>query len=75
MEITPEQHRALSTLAHRRHLRGFANLVQEALDAYLADLGSDEVDVLLGLEGALTTAEADQFQGRIDEVRSTWRAS
>jgi hypothetical protein len=74
VEITDEQHRALSAIARRRGVRGFSPLVQEALDGYLANLHTDEVDLLLGLEGALTDSEAQEIRSRINEVRTTWRA-
>ncbi|MGV0904896.1 hypothetical protein [Mycobacterium novum] len=75
VEITDEQHRALSAIAQRRGVRGFSLLVQEALDGYLASLDTDEVDLLLGLEGTLTDAEAQEMETRINDARATWRAS
>ncbi|MGB3896842.1 MAG: hypothetical protein WA942_21645 [Mycolicibacter sinensis] len=75
VEITDEQHRALSAIAQRRGVRGFSALVQEALDSYLANMTTDEVDLLLGLEGTLSDSEAREVRTRIDEARTTWRAS
>ncbi len=75
VEISDEQHRALSAVAQRRGIRGFSILVQEALDAYLADLETDEVETLLALEGTLSESDADEMRTRIDDVRNTWRAS
>ncbi|GAB7144764.1 hypothetical protein [Mycobacterium riyadhense] len=75
VEITDEQHRALSAIAQRRGVRGFSTLVQEALDGYLANLNTDEVDLLLGLEGTLTESEAQEVSTRIDDARTTWRIS
>lgn len=75
VEITEEQHRALSAIAQRRGVRGFSALVQEALDGYLANLNTDEVDLLLGLEGVLTESDAQEMRSRISDVRTTWRAS
>jgi hypothetical protein len=75
VEITDEQHRALSAIAHRRGVRGFSALVQEALDAYLASLNTDELDLLLGLEGTLTESEAREVRSRINDARARWRAS
>jgi hypothetical protein len=75
VEITDEQHRALSAIAHRRGVRGFSVLVQEALDGYLANLRTDEVDLLLGLEGVLSESDADELRSRISDVRTAWRAS
>lgn len=75
VEITDEQHRALSAIAQRRGVRGFSTLVQEALDGYLANLNADEVNLLLGLEGMLTESEAQEARARIDDVRTSWRTS
>ncbi|MGH3475787.1 MAG: hypothetical protein ACRDRY_10445 [Pseudonocardiaceae bacterium] len=75
VEISDRQHRALSALAQRRGLRGFSQLVQEALDSYLGDLGQDEIAVLLDLEGMLDEQQEHQLRARIEAARATWRAS
>jgi hypothetical protein len=75
VEITAEQHRALSAIAQRRGVRGFSVLVQEALDGYLANLNTDEVDLLLGLEGVVTESDAREMRSRIKDAGSKWRAS
>lgn len=75
IEITSEQHQALSALAQRRGVRGFSVLVQEALTAYLDDLSPDEVEHLLGLEGVLSEADTREVRDRIASVRSTWRVA
>lgn len=74
VEITEDQHRALNAIAHRRHIRGFSALVQEALDVYLADVGPEEVDLLLALEGVLSDDDARQVRSHIAETKATWRA-
>jgi metal-responsive CopG/Arc/MetJ family transcriptional regulator len=75
VEITQEQHRALSAIAQRRGVRGFSVLVQEALEGYLANLTTDEVDLLLGLEGVLSESDAREMRSRIEDARAAWRAS
>jgi hypothetical protein len=75
VEITEHQHRALSAIAQRRGVRGFSVLVQEALDAYLANINTDEVDLLLSLEGTLSEPDADEMRSRIKDVTTAWRAS
>lgn len=75
VEIADEQHRALSALAQRRGLRGFSQLVQEALESYLRDLADDEIDVLLALEGTLSEREEVELRARVGAARATWRAS
>lgn len=71
MEITDEQHRALTAIARRRGVRGFSVLVQEALEGYLANLDTDEVDLLLGLEGVLSESDATEMRARINDVRTS----
>ncbi len=75
VEITDDQHRALSAIAQRRGVRGFSILVQEALEGYLANLDTGEVDLLLQLEGMLSDSDAQEMRSRVGDVRSTWRAS
>ncbi|MGH3976749.1 MAG: ribbon-helix-helix protein, CopG family [Pseudonocardiaceae bacterium] len=75
VEISDEQHRALSALAQRRGLRGFSQLVQEALESYLRDLNDDEIGVLLDLEGMLGEREETELRARMGVARATWRAS
>lgn len=75
VEITEEQHRALSAIAQRRGVRGFSLLVQEALDGYLANLSTDQVDLLLRLEGVLSESDANEMRSRIKDASAAWRAS
>lgn len=75
VEISDDQHRALTALAQRRGLRGFSQLVQEAVDAYLGDLGRDEVSLLLDLEGTLDQHDEREMRSRIDAARAAWRVS
>lgn len=75
VEITSGQHEALSALAKRRGLRGFSQLVQEALDAYLQGLGDSETKLLLSLEGSLNEEQESELRSRIEDARSVWRAS
>lgn len=75
VEITEEQHRALSAVARRRGLRGFSAIVQEALTDYLHRLDTDEVDMLLRLRGILSEDEEREMRSRIQAARATWRTS
>lgn len=75
VEITSEQHEALSALAKRRGVRGFSQLVQEALDAYLQGLGDSETKLLLSLEGSLNEDQESELRSRIEDARALWRAS
>jgi hypothetical protein len=75
VEITDDQHRALTALAQRRGLRGFSLLVQEALTSYLSGLESEDLELLLGLEGLLDQTEEEEMRSRIEGAKATWRAS
>lgn len=68
IEISPEQHDALAALARARGVRGFSTLVQEALTAYLQEVGTGEVDLPLSLEGSLSEDEATEVRSRIAEA-------
>jgi len=75
VEITSVQHEALNALAKRRGLRGFSQLVQEALDVYLQGLGDSETKLLLSLEGSLNEQQEAEMRSRIEDARAAWRAS
>ncbi|MDQ3761534.1 MAG: hypothetical protein M3460_07480 [Actinomycetota bacterium] len=66
---------ALPRSAQRRGLRGFSQLVQEALESYLHDLHDDEIGVLLDLEGMLGEGDEAELRARVGAMRATWRAS
>lgn len=72
LDIRDRHHEALSTLARRRGLRGLSEIVDEALEIYLASLAADEVDALLSLEGVLSAADADVVRSTVEEVRAAW---
>jgi hypothetical protein len=75
VEITSDQHEALNVLAKRRGLRGFSQLVQEALDVYLQGLGDSETKLLLSLEGTIDEEQEFELRSRIQDARIVWRAS
>jgi ElaB/YqjD/DUF883 family membrane-anchored ribosome-binding protein len=73
VEITESQHRRLAALAAQRGQQGFSSIVQEAIDAYLETLASDDLEALLALEGSVTDEEAESMRRHIAEAWSTWR--
>jgi predicted DNA-binding protein len=75
VEITSRQHEALNALAKRRGLRGFSQLVQEAIDVYLQGLGDSETELLLALEGSLNEEQESELRSRIEDARAVWRVS
>ena len=72
VEIREDQRLALTALAAKRGIRGFSSLVQEAIDAFIAEQRGDHLEVVLALRGALSSAEADELERRIAEAWSTW---
>lgn len=75
IEITAEQRARLLEIAARRGAKGFSQLVQEALDAYLeAEAGTDDKRRrALALRGAFRAADADKLRGITRDLRGSWR--
>lgn len=73
VEIRDEQRVALAAIAAKRGLRGYSELVQEAIDLYLGQSEGDDLEALLALQGSITDAEAEEMRRRIAEAWSTWR--
>jgi predicted transcriptional regulator len=75
VELNEEQRAALLHLAAKRGLKGFSQLVQEALDRYLEQQASRDglIDAALGLRGSLKGKDADDLAGRVEQIRSRWR--
>ncbi|MGH8936900.1 MAG: hypothetical protein ACRDXD_11685 [Acidimicrobiia bacterium] len=74
VEISDQQHRALLALASKRGLRGFSQLVQEALDQYLLAEEDEGLESFLALRGILSDTEAEEIRRRIADARATWRS-
>lgn len=72
VEIREEQRMALAAIAARRGLRGYSQVVQEAIDAYLADIDGEDLTSLLSLRGSLRDDEADALERRIAEAWAMW---
>jgi hypothetical protein len=75
VELRNDQHAALAALASRRGLRGYSELVQEALDVYLRDHGPERLREALELRGILADDEAAEVEHRIAEAWATWTTS
>ena len=75
IEIRDEQRIALAAIAAKRGLRGYSEVVQEAIDAYLADAKGEDLEALLSLRLSLAPEQADALEGRIAQARSRWLAS
>jgi metal-responsive CopG/Arc/MetJ family transcriptional regulator len=75
VELRDEHRAALLELAGRRGLKGFSDLVGEAIEAYLHDQArmNENVNRALRAQGALDQQEADDLRSRVSNVRTTWR--
>jgi metal-responsive CopG/Arc/MetJ family transcriptional regulator len=77
VELTDDQRAELLRLAARKGIKGFSQIVQEAVDQYLRrEVGKEEaIGAALSLEGCLVGEEAAKFEERIHSIRELWRCS
>lgn len=72
----PNEKRAkLAAIAARRGLRGYSQLINEALDRFLKEEEEREARVagVLALRGTLSDRQAEEVERRIREVWARWR--
>jgi metal-responsive CopG/Arc/MetJ family transcriptional regulator len=77
IELTDEQRAELLRLAAKRHMKGFSQIIQEAVDEYLQHQGgkAEAINAALSLEGCLDSKAADKFEERVRSLRELWRCS
>ena len=77
IELTDEQRSELLRLAAKRHLKGFSQIVQEAVNEYLLHQGgrAEAIEAALSLRGCLDCRAADRFEERVRSLRESWRCS
>jgi len=77
VELTDDQRAELLRLAARRGIKGFSQIVQEAVDEYLQHEGGKEQAIVaaLSLQGSLVGESADRFEERVHSLRELWRCS
>lgn len=75
VELKDEHRAALLELAARRGLKGFSDLVGEAVEAYLSGQArrNESLKRALRAQGTLDDAEADELRAAVAQVRSNWR--
>jgi len=75
IELSEDQRAELLRLAAKRGLKGFSQIVKEALDSYLsAQQGKqDLIEAALGLKGTFSGKTADEFEERVTDIRKVWR--
>lgn len=76
-EISDAQWARLKTLAAERGLKGFSELIGEALDLYFqhCDEHKQASRSLLAWKGTISDGEASKMHERIDEVWTRWESS
>lgn len=73
IELTEESHEAVTALARRQGVRGLSEIIQSAVDTYLASLDAQATEAVLALEGSLDTASADAMTESMRRSRTQWR--
>jgi DNA integrity scanning protein DisA with diadenylate cyclase activity len=73
IELDSRRRAILLKLAAERGEKGFSRLIAEAIDLYIANLGSDDRQVALKLRGVLSTADATELEDRTKAIRESWR--
>ena len=75
VELTEDQRAELLKLAAQRGIKGFSQLVQEAIDSYLESQASRAtlIDAAIAMKGTLSNKSADEFEARTKSIRGHWR--
>lgn len=75
IEISNETRAKLMALAAKRGLRGYSEIVNEAIEEYLARLEGREEEIaeILKLAGSLSEEESQQYAARTKEFWSRWQ--
>ncbi|MEW6229416.1 MAG: ribbon-helix-helix protein, CopG family [Bacillota bacterium] len=76
IEISNELRAKLLALAARRGLRGYSEIVREAVEEYIArqDKKQEALEKVLKLKGSLTSEEAEAAEKTIREFWDRWKA-
>jgi predicted DNA-binding protein len=76
IEISNETRAKLVALAARRGLRGYSEIVNEAIEQYLAKIENREREIaeILKLAGTLSERESEEYAARTKELWSRWQS-
>lgn len=76
IEISNETRAKLMALAARRGLRGYSEIVNEAIEEYLARAENREQEIaeILKLAGTLSEKESREYAVRTKEFWSRWQS-
>ncbi len=75
VELTETQRGELLRIAAQRGIKGFSQIVQEAIDTYLERQGSRAslIEAALQMKGAFTDSAGEEFEARTKSIRENWR--
>ena len=75
IELTNDQRSSLRSLAAQRGLRGYAKLIQEAVDLYIQEMMAKEGNarLLLKKRGTWNKEDSRNFQKKLREIRKSWK--
>lgn len=75
IELSEEQRAALLHLAAKRGMKGFSQIVQEALARFLEEQASRQevIDEAMALRGSLKGRAGDELSETVEQIRSHWR--
>lgn len=77
IEISDRHRSVLLALAAKRGMRGYSEIVQEALDQYIASQTQRMVtkEEVLAMKGSWQKEETEQVISRLLELREKWNIS
>jgi len=75
VELTEDQRAELLKIAAQRGMKGFSQLVQEAINSYLESQASRAslISAAIEMKGSLKNKSADEFETRTKSIRENWR--
>lgn len=74
IEIDDEHRAKLLEIAARRGLKGFSQIVAEAIDSYLAAQDPEKRrEEVRRLQGSLAGKEGEDLRRRVQKLRKMWR--
>jgi hypothetical protein len=75
IELKDEHRAKLLELAARRGLKGFSDVLAEAIEVYLRSQSRDDEkrQAALGLRGSLTEQEGEELRQATRSLRESWR--
>jgi len=77
IEISDRHRSILLSLAAQKGLRGYSELIQEALEQYIAGQvkESNAKEEVLAMQGSWQQEETEQTRSRLAELREKWNIS